>query len=112
MTNHALGEQPCKRLTAVQIHIAAITECPHEEAGIQEMQHRMFNTADILVDWHPVIVFRLIKRLVILMGRGEPGEIPGAFEEGIERICFTRGRLAAAWAINVLPRWVPVERIA
>ena len=72
----------------------------------------MFNTADILVDGHPVIMLRLIKRLVIPMGRGEPGEIPGAFEEGIERIRFPTAALTATGAIDMLPCRVPVERIA
>ncbi len=112
MADHALGEQAGERLAGGQVHIAAIPERAHEEAGIEQVQHRMLDAADILVDRHPVVVLLGVERLVFHVRRGEAGEVPGAFKEGVERIGFPRRGLAATGAVHVLPGGVPVERIA
>ena len=52
VTNHALGHESGKRLIKVQI--PDISKGAHEKAGIQQMQHRMFDTANVLVNRHPV----------------------------------------------------------
>jgi hypothetical protein len=61
MTYHALGEQSGERLRHADI--AAIPQRAREETGIEEMQHRMLDAADILVDRHPIIhVFAFERR--------------------------------------------------
>ena len=49
----------------------------HKEAGIQEMQNCMFDTADILVNRGPVIYFVFCKRCFIVFRVGIAQIIPG-----------------------------------
>ena len=109
VADHALGHQPVKGLLDPQI--AALFQRPGEKAGIEQMQNRVLDAADVLVHGQPVIHRLAIEGLGIGNG-SEAGEIPRRFEEGIEGIRFPAGRLAARRAIHILPGGMVVEWIA
>src|SRR5262249_61451640 len=78
---------------------------------IEQMQNRVLDAADILVDGHPIIgLFRLDG--LPGMWRAKAREIPGAVDKSIAGIGLACGFAAASWAIDVLPGWMAVERIS
>src|SRR3546814_18523154 len=91
MADHALGEESGEGL--IDVEIAAAPQRAGKEAGIEEVQHRMLDAADILVDRQPVIGGCPGKRLVALR-RAEAGEIPGRLDEGVEGVRLAPRRLA------------------
>ncbi len=109
VVHHALGEQAGEGF--LHRDVAGVLHRPGEEAGIQQVQDGVLDAADILVDRHPVIDRRLHQRDV--GGRAAiAGEIPGAVDEGVERVGLPPRRGAAGRAGDMLPGRVVVERIA
>ena len=109
VVHHALGEQAGERF--LHRDVAGVLHRAGEEAGIQQVQDRVLDAADILVHRHPVIDRRLHQRDV--GGRAAiAGEIPGAVDEGVERVGLPPGRGAAGRAGDVLPGRVVVQRVA
>src|SRR5579864_7046471 len=82
-----------------------------EESRIQQMQYRVFYTADVLVDRQPVMGSLCVHGI-----RGvrvaKADEVPGGIDEGVERVGVAPRRPIAAGTGDVLPRWMMVERIA
>jgi hypothetical protein len=107
--DHALGEQPVERL--VEMGVAGRFHGAGEKARIQEMQDRVLDAADILIDRHPVALGVAFGRRLCIR-RGEAQEIPGRVHEGVHGVGLAPRRLAAARAGDVLPGRVTVERIA
>src|SRR5690606_18142706 len=87
MHDHALGEQTLERL--LHVDMAGLSHGARKEARIEEMEDRMLDAADILIDGEPVIG-RLRVGRIILPGRGEAYEIPAGINERIHGV-----RLAA-----------------
>ena len=88
---------------------------PREEARIEQMQDRMLDAADILVDRQPALRpvdigkvggLRLVPRI------GEAREIPRGVHERVHRVGIAPRILPAVRAGDVLPRRVVVERVA
>lgn len=67
----------------------------HEEAGVHEVKDGVFDTADVLVDVHPVIGLLGIPGLFIVAGVGIAQEVPRRADKGIHRVRFPFGRAAA-----------------
>src|SRR5207248_8133790 len=109
VTDHALGEEAREWL--LEIEIAALGERARKEAGIEQMQHRVLDAADVLVDRHPVVDVLALER-ILGARRAEAQEIPGRLEEGVEGVGLAPRGLAATGARDVLPGRVMVERIA
>jgi hypothetical protein len=65
-----------------------------EEARIEQVQDRVLDAADILIDRQPVVGGLRIGRTVAAR-RGEAGEVPGRIDEGVHGVGFAQGRLAA-----------------
>ena len=61
VADHALRHQPGERL--VDAEIAAAPERPGEEPRIEEVQNRMLDAADVLIDRQPVIHGTPVERL-------------------------------------------------
>src|SRR5207248_2787915 len=74
---HALRKQPGKRL--VEIEIPAPLQRAGEEARVKQVENRVLDTADVLVDRHPIID-RLALKCDRRTRRAEAQEIPGRFE--------------------------------
>ena len=100
MADHALGHQACEGLVPLQI--PGVAKRAHEETGIEKMQNRMLDAADILVDRHPV-GRRLARESLRMMRVGKSQEIPRALEEGVEGVLLADGVAAACRATDMLP---------
>ncbi len=110
--HHALREQRGERLTQVlAAGMAGFTHRPIEEARVEQMQDRVLDAADVLVDGHPVVERGLVRRRLGI-GSRKAREIPGAVDEGVHRVGFARGGLGACRAGHVPPGRMPIERIA
>ena len=81
------------------------------EARVQQMQNRMLDPADILIDRQPFFRCLAVEWLVLGLA-GKADEIPARIDKGIERVGFAPCRFAASRAIDLAPRWMAVERVA
>ena len=111
MRHHALGEQRVERLDRLRGQVAGLVHRPGEEAGIEQVQDRMLDPADVLVDVHPVVGI-LGHRRRRGARRGEAGVVPGRIDEGIHRVRLAPRRRAAFRAGAVAPGRVAVQRVA
>src|ERR1700761_8314803 len=109
MRYHALREQARKRLG--DIELADSLQRARPEAGVEQVEDRMFDAADILADRQPALGDGAIERLVGRLA-GETDEIPGRIDARIERVGLAHGRPATGRAIDVLPRRMAIEGIA
>src|SRR5258708_34280068 len=110
MQDHALSEQAVEWLIAAG-H-ADLAHGAGPEARIEQMQDRVLDAADILIDRHPVVVFLAVERRRLEPWRGEAIEVPARINEGVERVGFPPSRPAAGRAGDVLPGRMAVERVA
>ncbi len=111
--DHALREQCRERLACVgrKRQVAGVAHGAGEEARIEEMQDRVLDAADILIDGQPIM------RGVEVdgrrgFGRGEAHVVPGAVDERIHRVGFARRGATARRTLHVLPCRMAFERIA
>jgi hypothetical protein len=109
MGDHALGEQAGEGLLHMEHPL--VRQGAGDEAGVEQMQHRVLNAADILVHRHPVVRGRAVDRL-FSAGIGETGEVPGRVDEGVEGVGLPVGRATTDRAGNIPPRLVARQRIA
>ena len=107
--DHALREETFERL--VELASAGFVHGAGEEARIEQMQNRMLDAADILVDRQPVADGVRIGR----HGRvrtAEAREVPGRIDERIHGVGLAHGRRHRNGTCDMLPGRVTVERIA
>ena len=109
MHDHALREHAGERLVGPAM--AGLLHRAGEEARIEEVQDRVLDAADILVDGQPVIDDARHRRR-LRVRRGEAREIPGRVDEGVHGVGLAQRRAAALRAGDVPPGRMPVERIA
>ena len=107
--DHALGEQALERL--VDRRVPRLVHGAGEEARIEEMQDRMLDAADILIDGQPIADGVGVDRHW-RMRRAEAREVPGRIDEGVHGVGLALGRSAALRAGDMLPGRMAVERIA
>ena len=108
--HHALGEHAGERL--VHVDMAGGLHRAGEEAAVEQMQDRVLDAADILVDRHHPVDDGTRGRRLLVPGIGEARKIPGRIHEGVHGVGFAL-RLAAAFrAGDVLPGRMMVERVA
>ena len=92
LQHHALSQQTGKRF--IRDQQAFIAHQLVKEARVQQVQHGVFDTTDIVVDRQPVIG-TLIQHAVVLVGAGITCEIPGRFKKRIKGVGFTLGTATA-----------------
>ena len=109
MRHHALREERGKRL--FHIKLANMRQGPRPEARIKQVQNRMLDPADIMLDRHPFGDFFCIKRSIIGL-RGKAQEIPAGIGECVERVRLAHSILAASRAADMLPACMSLQRIA
>src|SRR6476646_8583624 len=109
MGDHALCEESLERLGHPKL--AKVLKRARPEACVEQVEDRMLDPADILGDGKPGLGFRAIERLVLRLA-GETDEIPAGIDEGVERVRLALRRTAAARAFDLLPRRMPIQRIA
>ena len=108
--HHALGEQAGERL--VDTDVTGRLHGAGEEAAVEQVQDRMLDAADILVDRQPLVDCPALGRRRRDPGIGEAGEIPGRIDEGVHGVGFAPRRAAALRTGHMLPGRMAVERIA
>ena len=108
--HHALGEQAGERL--VEADMAGFFHGAGEEAAIEQMQDRVLDAADILIDRHPRIDHRHVGRRGLDPRIGEALEIPRRVDERVHGVGLAPRRPAALRAGDVLPGRMMIERIA
>ncbi len=109
--HHPLREQCIEGLDRAFGQVATDMHRAGKEPRIEQVQDRVLDPADILVDIHPVgRVFGHRGRRG--PGRGETREIPRRIDEGVHRVGFAFRGLATGWAGHVAPRGMTVERVA
>ena len=90
--HHALGEQALERL--VDADVTGLVHGAGEEARIEQMQDRVLDAADILIDRQPIADGVGVGRLA-RMRRAEAREVPGRIDERVHRVGLARRRAAA-----------------
>src|SRR3954469_19769038 len=99
--DHALGEEPQERLLEVeQVHVRQRLD---EEAGVHQVQDRVLDAADVLVDRHPSGEHAGIPRSVVVARVAVAQEVPGRVDEGVHRVRLAQRATAAPWAVHVEP---------
>src|SRR5205085_236201 len=83
-----------------------------EETAIEQMQDRMLDAADVLVDGQPAIHLRTIGWGSLDPWIRKPREIPRRVDERIHRVGLPPGRAIALWTAHILPCGKPLKRIA
>ena len=113
--DHALREQALERLLD-RVQMAGDLHGADEEARIEQVQDRVLDAADILVDRQPaaLAVDAGQRRSALLVPRvGEAREIPGRIDERVHRVgVAARLRLPHCGQADMLPARMMVERIA
>ena len=109
--HHALGEERVERLDRLLRQMPRHLHRPREEARIEQVQDRMLDAADILVDVHPVVGIRHHRRRR-RPRRGEAREVPGRVDEGVHRVGLAPRRPAALRAGRLRPGRMPLQRVA
>ena len=108
--HHALREQAGERL--VHADMSGLVHGAGEEARIEQMQDRVLDAADILIDRQPFVHDRAVGRRSLDPRIGEAREVPGRVDEGIHGVGFAPRRPGALRTLDVLPGRMTVERIA
>jgi len=107
--HHALREQLLERLIdRGEIHVA------HDlvpEARVQQVQNRVFDAANVLVDRQPVVGAR-IEHGIRVVRTGVTGVVPARIDESIHRVGFAARRFAAAGASHIQEIVTLQERVA
>ncbi len=104
-----LREQAGERLG--QRQVAGVAHGAGEEARIEQVQDRVLDAADVLVDRQPAVGDGGSVG-VAASGGGETDEVPGRVDEGVHGVGLAQRRLAALRTGDVLPGRVAVERVA
>ena len=105
--DHPLREQAPERLLRVeQVHVR---ERLHEEARVHQVQDRVLDAADVLVDRHPAVGHRRVPRRLVVAGVGVADEVPGRVDERVHRVRLAprAGRRSAGTACTASPRPSP-----
>ncbi len=101
LRDHALGEQRLERL--LEVEMAEVGERLREEARIHQVQDRVLDPADVLVDRHPLAQRRRIPGGVIVGGVAVAQEVPRGVDERVHRVGLSLRRPAAVRAGRVHP---------
>jgi len=109
MRHHALREERGKRLG--KFELANMFECARPKTGIEQMQNRVLDAADILFHRKPLSHFLRIKRSIIGLAC-KAQEIPRAIDKSVERIGLACRLSAAFGTASVLPSRMTQQRIA
>ena len=109
--HHPLGKERIKRFNRRFRQMPGDLHRAGEKAGIKQVQNRMLNAADILIDVHPICRVLQIGGGVG-MGRSEAGKIPRRIDERVHRVSFALGCSPTGRAGTVAPCRMAVQWIA
>ena len=80
------------------------------EAGVHQVEDGVLDTADVLVDRHPLGDGLVVERRVLVPRVAEPQEVPGRVDEGVHGVGLADRRTAAHRARRVQEALVVPER--
>ncbi len=106
--HHALIAQLDHRLVA--FGDARIAQRLMEEARVQQVHRGVLDAARVGIHGHPVIVFGLIERTLVIFRRQVAQVIPRRAHERVHRVGLALGRSAAHGTGGVLPGRVQLQR--
>ena len=99
--DHPLREQPRERLLDVeQPHVR---QRLHEEARVHQVQDRVLDAADVLVDRHPAREHRRVPRRLVVARVAVAQEVPGRVDERVHRVRLALRVAAARRALDPHP---------
>ncbi len=101
--DHALGEERVEGLDRLRRQVAGQLHRAGEEARVEQVQDRVLDAADVLVDVHPVVGLGQAGRRRGVR-RGEAGEVPGRVDEGVHGVGLAPGGAAAGAGRWLRPR--------
>ena len=88
--DHALGEEPREGLLDTdQVHVR---ERLHEAARVHQVQDRVLDAADVLVDRHPHVHGLAVPRRLVIVRVAVAQEVPGRVDERVHRVGLAAGR--------------------
>ena len=82
--DHALVEEALERL--LEMDEAHVLEDPADEPGVEQVQDRVLDAADVLVDRQPPVDARRVDHLLRVGRVEEPQVVPGRVDEGVHRV--------------------------
>ena len=99
--DHALGEQGRERLLDVeQVHVR---ERLDEEARVHQVQDRVLDATDVLVDGHPAAQHLAVPRGLVVAGVAVAQVVPARVDERVHRVGLAASVAAAFRAPHVDP---------
>ncbi len=108
--NHPLCEQVRERLAVVESFL--VGQHLGEKPRVQQVHHRVFDPADVLVDRHPVVRALEVEGGVFEPGRNVSQEVPRGVDERVHRVRLAGGRLATGRTRRLFPLVGRIERVA
>ena len=108
--DHALVEEGRERL--LERHEAEVLQDAREEPRVQEVQDRVLDAADVLVDGRPLLHDGRVEGRLAVLRVDVPEVIPGRVHERVHRVRLAAGRAAARRARRPDERSDLLERIA
>ena len=106
---HALSEEAFEGF--VKFDEAQVAHDFGPEAGVEEVKYGMFDTADVLVHCHPVVI-ALVDHGSFAVGRAIAHVIPAGIDEGVHCVGFALSVSAALRALAVKEGFVLIQGVA
>ena len=106
--DHAVGSEARERL--LEVEQARVLQRHRDEAGVEQVQHRVLVAADVGGDRQPLPRERGVERHVGAIGAWVTQEIPGAVQEGVADVGLATCHDAARRAGHAIPLVMTRER--
>ena len=106
---HALSEEALEGF--VKFDEAQVAHDFGPEAGVEQVKHGVFDTADILVHSHPVVI-AFVDHGSFTVGRAIAHVIPTGIDEGVHRVGFAFSVSAALRTLAVKEGFVLIQGVA
>ena len=106
---HALSEEALEGF--VKFDEAQVSHDFGPEAGVEQVKHSVFDTADVLVHCHPVII-AFVDHGSFAVGRAIAHVIPAGIHKGVHRVGFAFSVSAALRALAVKEGFVLIQGVA
>jgi hypothetical protein len=88
---------------SLRLHQVEVRQRLHEEARVHQVQDRVLDAADVLIDRHPAVEDLRVPGGVVVAGVRVAQVVPGGVDERVHRVRLAPGRAAADRARGVDP---------
>ena len=107
--DHALAEQLRERLAHLLRAEAGVGESPREETGVQQVQDRMGDPTDVLIDRHEVAGRSDVDGSCLIAGIAKAQEVPRRVHKGVHRVGLPECRAPTSGAGSLQEPLVETE---